>query len=300
MYHRIAVERFDPWGLAVRPDVFAEQLKWLRQRRCVIPLVQFAALAREGRLPPDALAITFDDGYACNAEVAAPLLARSGLPATIFLPAALIERGREFWWDELERIVLQHRDPVLRLGNMTVPLGERDPQDRLWSPGRPPRTERQRAYQQIWAQLRTRTPAAIERALDEFLKLSSPDERPRSSHRPMTPEQAKRLERSGIHVGSHTLGHPSLPALERADKEREIVDSVEACVSVAGVRPRSFAYPYGDHDNEAEELVEQAGFECACTTEPSTVSGASRRFALPRVQVGNWTPRQLAGMLAAT
>lgn len=100
MYHRIAHESFDPWALAVNPQNFARQLEWLSQDRVVLRLPEFAARHRDGSLPAEAVALTFDDGYACAAEVAAPLLEKFGLPATIFLPVDLIEAGALFWWDE--------------------------------------------------------------------------------------------------------------------------------------------------------------------------------------------------------
>src|SRR4051794_40425355 len=38
MYHRIGSETFDPWGLAVQRDRFAEQVEWLVKNRAVLPL----------------------------------------------------------------------------------------------------------------------------------------------------------------------------------------------------------------------------------------------------------------------
>src|SRR5690349_5856170 len=74
MYHRIASETFDPWRLAVQPEAFAEQLAWLARHRTVLRLGEFAAFHRRGKLPRTAVALTFDDGYGCTAEVAAPML----------------------------------------------------------------------------------------------------------------------------------------------------------------------------------------------------------------------------------
>jgi peptidoglycan/xylan/chitin deacetylase (PgdA/CDA1 family) len=299
MFHRIAEDSFDPWALAVSPDNFAAQLAWLKRHRTILPLAEFAARHRENRLPSNAVAITFDDGYACNVTVAAPLLQRLGIPATIFLSAALIERGGEFWWDELERIVLDHSGPALRLDETEVPLGAKEPTDRDWRPGEGPLTPRQHSFHLLWDRLRTKSPAELVEAMDDLRAQAALGADPRSSHRPMSIEEARALVESTVEFGSHTLTHPSLPALSSEDKLSEIAGSVERCEAITGVRPRTFAYPYGDHDAEAEQLVEQAGFLCGCTTEHRSLGPRSGVFALPRVQVGDWSPPALARMLVA-
>ena len=48
------------------------------------------------RLPPAAAAITFDDGYRDNLEIAAPILKRRGLPATLFVASGFIDGGIMF------------------------------------------------------------------------------------------------------------------------------------------------------------------------------------------------------------
>ena len=53
------------------------------------------------------MAITFDDGYANNLYQAKPLLEKYQIPATVFVATDYLEKPREFWWDELERIILQ-------------------------------------------------------------------------------------------------------------------------------------------------------------------------------------------------
>lgn len=102
-----------------------------------------------------------------------------------------------------------------------------------------------------------------------------------------------------MEFGSHALTHPSLPHLSRHEKARQIGDSVERCASLSGEVPRAFAYPYGDFDQESAGLVEKAGFECACATEDRCVDGNSGAYALPRIGVGDWTPRRLARALSS-
>ena len=83
VYHRVARADFDPWNLAVTPPEFERQLGKLR-RKTVLPLTEFARLHVENRLPRNAVAITFDDGYACNALVAAPMLELVRFPGNVF------------------------------------------------------------------------------------------------------------------------------------------------------------------------------------------------------------------------
>src|ERR1700732_3720210 len=99
MYHRVAKTDFDPWNIAVSPDEFERHLTNLRNK-AVLPLREFVELQRSKRLPRNAMAITFDDGYACNALVAAPILESFGYPATFFIVSDAIRRPGGFWWGQ--------------------------------------------------------------------------------------------------------------------------------------------------------------------------------------------------------
>ena len=103
IYHRVAEVDFDPWNLAISPDEFERQLIGMRSKT-VLPLQEFVRLHVRKQLPQQAIAITFDDGYACNALVAAPMLETFGYPATFFVSSEAIARSEEFWWDQLEFI----------------------------------------------------------------------------------------------------------------------------------------------------------------------------------------------------
>ncbi len=294
MYHRVADERFDPWSLAVSPANFQSQLEWIAHNRTPLPLEEFAELHRRGKLPRNAIAVTFDDGYACNAETAEPLLRRSRIPATIFISPALIERGEEFWWDELERIVLSYSGPSLRLAGTEVPLGETEAGDCDWLGGQP-RTPRQRAYREIWAVLHGQPPEEIALAMAALREQAGTSAKPRGSHRLLTAKEIRSIQKPGlVSFGSHAMTHASLPGLSPEEQAGEIDASVEACEALSGQRPRTFAYPYGDHDPALEPIVKRAGFECACKADGWFVTANSNPFALPRIFVGDWDARQLA------
>jgi peptidoglycan/xylan/chitin deacetylase (PgdA/CDA1 family) len=297
MYHRVASESFDPWGLCVTADRFRDQLRWLTDNRTVLPLEEFARRHRDRILPADAVALTFDDGYECTAIVAAPMLEAAGLPATIFIPAELVERGEPFWWDELQSIVLQHDENSLTVDAERVWLGEKQPDDHRWRPGSPPRTDRQRAFYRIWAALREKEPAGLDAAMMQLRGQSSVNSGLIASP-PMSPAQVRATSSELLSFGSHALTHPWLTSLDTAEKAHEIRASVARCAALTGSAPTAFAYPYGNFDAESERLVQDAGFAFACATRGRAVTPKSSLFALPRMQAGNWTGKELGRALS--
>ena len=293
MYHRIASESFDPWRLAVSPDAFAEQLAWLARHRTVLRLAEFADLHRSRKLPRDAIALTFDDGYACNAEIAVPVLNNAGLPATIFIAADQFGRGGGFWWDELQQIIIEHGASSIMLDGKRIELGARQDADWHLATDRQAWSSRQHAFYRLWQRLRTLPSDQLDAAMSQ-LREQKTGEAVRQPHRLMTAAQTREIRSQEIEFGSHALSHASLPNLSPSERAREVRDSAKACETLTGTRPSTFAYPFGDYDEECEALVRDAGYECACTAEPHAVRRDSRLFALPRVQVGNWSSRMLA------
>ena len=292
MYHRIGDDTFDPWGLAVTRARFAEQLDWLTANRTVLPLTEFARAHRERRLPANAIALTFDDGYECVADIAAPMLAAARVPATVFLPAELVERKQPFWWDELKSLVIGHDGDVLTIDGERIGIGQRHRDDNLWKPGTPARTQRQRAYLRIWNSIYNKRPAEIDSAMAALRDQSNADASA-IALRPMAPMQVRALASTCIDFGCHSLTHASLPRLSQAGKRKEVSESVDRCAALVGKPPSAFAYPFGDFDADCERLVEQAGLMCACATIGDVVEPQSSQFALPRIPMENWSFKQM-------
>src|SRR3954470_12779992 len=160
MYHRIGLETFDPWGLVVEADRFAAQLEWLARNRTILPLTDLARLHQERRLPPDAVSLTFDDGYASVLD-AVPLLRKHAMRATVFLPVEIIEQGRSFWWDELAHMIIRWPTETLQLDGMRLSVPVAQDRDKLWPPNTPPCTPRQKLFQSLWSRLHAMRPRAL-------------------------------------------------------------------------------------------------------------------------------------------
>jgi len=287
MYHRVARPAWDPWELAVSPEHFEAQLGWLKRARTVLPLEEFAALHRRGRLPSAAVALTFDDGYACNAHTAAPIAAACEVPITIFLTTGAISGEGEFWWDDLERIVTAAPDGPLdcRVAGQTF----------AFEAG----ADRAEAYRALWAAMRTMDDAERRETLVQIARGWGVGLQGRQDYRAMTAAEVRDLTTSPwVTFGAHSVSHPPLSELTSAEQRAEIETSRDACAALTGYNPRLFAYPFGDYSDQTVELVKEAGFETAVTTDAGFVNKGSTSLRLPRLHAGDWPAERLAALLS--
>ena len=118
IFHRVH-PRPDPL-FPGEPDAreLESRMRWVKCWFNVLPLGEAVVRLGEGRLPERPLAITFDDGYADNAAVAAPILLRLGIPATFFVATGFLDGGR-MWNDTVIEAIRAAAGPVLDL----APLG---------------------------------------------------------------------------------------------------------------------------------------------------------------------------------
>jgi len=310
VYHRIADVEVDPFGLCVRPERFDAQLEALREIGRIVHLRELAVDVTNGELAGPVVALTFDDGYADNLDVAAPLLERHRVPATVFVVTDNAEDGATFWWDELTALVLGPPTAVRPI-RVTISGAEYEwtPDDvtgagedlRGWRAWEAPPGPRARAYRELWGLLQPLDPGARDVVLDQ-LRSQLGDEA-RTADRPLGSDELVELTRSGlVEVGAHTGSHPRLADLSLPDQEREIVRSKRWLEEVLGSEVRSFSYPYGLAENygpETVSIVRRAGFRYACAVALEPVTPNSSPLELPRLPVEDWEPAELAARISS-
>jgi peptidoglycan/xylan/chitin deacetylase (PgdA/CDA1 family) len=93
------------------------------------------------------------------------------------------------------------------------------------------------------------------------------------------------LEQDGVEIGSHTVHHAELPGLNDPTALRELLQSRHALEEHLHHPVQWFAYPAGRFDARSEQLVRQAGYVLAVTTQPGSVQDARAPFALHRFEV---------------
>jgi len=294
MYHRIAEPEYDPWQLAVSAGRFEEQLIALKRECEMMLLDDFARLLASNRLPSNAVAITFDDGYACNWSNAAPLLHQHRIPATFFLTTGSIGTDREFWWDELAALAIETHAPVparvtIREHQFLVPLdAPLVPKQELHSWKAIGKTKHPRldAYQVLWAAMRPLSKLEQESILDSIWSTYGCARIARECYRALTLAEVYALQTSELfRIGAHTVTHPALGALLPSDQRFEIEESRATCARLASSVSSTFSYPYGDLTPATVDIVRNMGFLAACTTRQSSVVFRDDLFLLPRLQM---------------
>jgi peptidoglycan/xylan/chitin deacetylase (PgdA/CDA1 family) len=109
----------------------------------------------------------------------------------------------------------------------------------------------------------------------------------------LTTDQVLQMANAGIEIGSHGLGHVSLPAVTDVELAAETATSRDILRRITGQDVAGFCYPFGHADRRVIGTVQDAGYDYACTVQSAADAG---RHALPRTYIGDADspPRVLA------
>ena len=311
LYHRVAEPASDPWGLAVAPENFAAQMAALAARGTAASLGTLAASTRVPGPRMEAVAVTFDDGYADTLHQALPVLEGQGVPATVYVPSAAVGDPSAFWWDALARLVLE--PPVLpeRLGmpvRGTVHSWELGRDARPGADGlrrlaawradhEAPPSPRAAAFLEAWeilAGLHAPERAEALGALAQGVEAPPPDRH----GRPVDGPEFRRLAASPvIEIGGHTANHVDLSRIPADRAKDEIARDRSALAAMTGRAVESFAYPYGRIGPTSRAEVAAAGYGIGVCSVRGLVTPASDPLLLPRVQVPDIDGRAFGRML---
>lgn len=271
IYHRVLAVKDPLFPSEVDAAEFSAQVGMLKSRFNVLPLLEAVRRAKDGTLPPRAAAITFDDGYADNAEVALPILQQHGLHATFFVATGFLDGGR-MWNDSVYELV--RRAPAGGLDATPLGLGTH-PLHTI--------ADRRQAIPALVGQLKYLPMAERQQQVDRLVALAGvalPD------HLMMTTAQVRMLHAAGMGIGAHTVNHPILARLPDAEARDEIAQGKLALEDMIGASVPLFAYPNGkpgeDYESRHVAMARELRFEGAVSTSWGASRGRPDPFQLPR------------------
>jgi peptidoglycan/xylan/chitin deacetylase (PgdA/CDA1 family) len=249
MYHSVTSDEAAPYiepANRIDPRTFERQVAFLAAERRVVALSELADLIAAGRTPPPGtVCITLDDGYRDNLTVAAPILEKHRLPATLFLATGFVERGEAQWSDRLHWLSL----PAQERRRLHAQLLEASHDDRMRLLGGFQAAQEPPRLVLDWDEVR-----ALVRRYPRF------------------------------EIGGHTRDHLDLtkhPGEARAQIEGCAADLRREL----GPGERHFSYPYGRWSAETRQAVIDAGWRSAVATGAARrVGPGPDRYAMPRVE----------------
>jgi peptidoglycan/xylan/chitin deacetylase (PgdA/CDA1 family) len=253
---------------------FAQQLRRLKRLATVVALEDaLEALAAGRRLPPRAVAITFDDGYRDNLDVAAPLLEDLGLPATFFLVPGLLSGDVRPWWEVLAWGFAQARPPVVHWDGRALPTRGR---------------RGLRSFRWLAERLKLLDLATREQRVGELLELLEPRGRASEDRLFLDWEGADKLVRRGFTVGSHSMRHAILSREDPQEQASDLLAARRQLEAELDVPVNLLAYPNGkraDYDAHTIHAAALAGHKHALGAHAGLNRPSTPPYAHPRLFV---------------
>ena len=261
-------------------DDFRRQTHFLREHYDVLPLDEAVSRCRDRRVQRPIVAITFDDGYQSNHDLALPVLEKLGLPATIFVTTGFLDTDTTIWTG-----LLQHAFAVTRLQRLEW-QGRRWQLDTL--------AARAACLREISSGIKSQSQASLFATVNELTQSLTDSDRialdTSSPYRMLDAASMQRLAKSDcIQLGAHTHRHFVLSRIDRDLQDSEIRISKQMIESLTSRPCRSFAYPNGrpeDFNDDTLAILEDCGFEFAVTTVEALCNASSfSSMRLPRLFV---------------
>ena len=274
IFHRVTAEADPLFPDDVDARRFDKICTWLKRWFHVLPLDEAVQRLQSKTLPARAAAITFDDGYRDNREVALPILQRHDLCATFFIATGFLDGGC-MWNDIVIESVRRTSESVIDLRPLGIPgLAQLDVGD----------MHQKRAA--IDVVLRSLKYLPLDQRLNVALRMTALLGIRVPKHNMMTSEQVRALHAAGMQIGAHTVLHPILAGLSDAAARAEMLQSKQRLEHILGEQVTLFAYPNGrpeqDFTERNVEIAREIGFSAAVSTAKGVAHAGTDPLRIPR------------------
>ncbi|MBD3316014.1 MAG: polysaccharide deacetylase family protein [Chitinivibrionales bacterium] len=264
-------------GLFISPRLFMRRLDKIEAYGFhILPLADAADQLTRGALKPNSLVITIDDGFYNVHKIAYPILARRGIPATLFVTSYYVKHNGPIF-----RIALQYLFWKTHHGHFRLPkfhpnypaviktkgiLGRHD-MWRLIDYGESILNEKGRR------ELLRSVADALEIDLDGITKERLFDLLKANEIREMA---ANRVDIQ-LHTHRHRMPEEKQNIREEIDKNREFLEPI------VGYNMEHFCYPSGVCSEERWPTLRECGIKTACTCEGGLNTPRTETLALKRI-----------------
>jgi len=276
MYHSVAEDEvanfIDPPNHLSKSE-FEKQAAFLSMHRNVVSLTALVDQLNAGEEPTaGTVCITFDDGYLDNLTVAAPILAKYRLPATLYLPTAYIDHGETHWADMVHQLFQFRTRDKLTMPSLDLSANLADKKQRGMAYKKlhtPLLNAKYRDRQALLANMREQLEPS---QLGPRLTMNWDDVRDLDQRFPL------------FSIGGHSQHHIDLSS-HGGQYALDEIDGCKSCIeNNIGIVPQHFSFPYARWSEESRSLVKECGWKSAVGNGHGIRVGLeSDSFVLPRL-----------------
>lgn len=274
MYHRFSRNEE---GDKISADEFTAHLDYLSRHANVLSLSETIETLKNGdSLPPNAVVITIDDGYADSFDIAFPLLRKFQIPATVYAVTNFLD-GKCWLWTDLMRFVLSETT----LENVRIEFAGDDKIEAKLNG----KQSRLQTASRINTRLKKMSNESKDSKIEEIahiLKVEIPAT-PTGDFAAVSWEQAREMDAGSVQIESHTVTHPILTNIAQNELDDELRESKKRLETKLNKEVKHFCYPNGNLNETVRKSVENAGYESAVTTAYGFVETGASRFLLNRI-----------------
>lgn len=271
-------------------ETFKKQLKIIKNSCQVISMNDVIHIYKNKvKIKDKLLAITFDDGFKNNIEVAAPILDNYNFEATFYVTSGLINTNNLFWVDQLENSInsLEGRNLKIMIKGKSLDFPIKSRKNKI------------ETLNKIKTYCKNSMITEKNRVVDFLNQLSCSDHtntRGIENYNLMNWSDIITINQSNnFIIGGHSLKHDLFSKIEReSDLERDIKLSLELIQKKLKKKIIHYSYPEGQniHFNEKViEILKRNKILCCPSAIDGINKGSEDLFTLKRI-MPNFMGRQ--------
>ena len=263
--------------------IFKKQIKKIKKYYNPISMDEVIMHKRENiKYPKNTIAITFDDGFKNNYDVAAPILDEHQIPATFYISTGYINSTKMFWVDQIEDCINR-----TKVDSIVLKLNNKKNIYKLMS-----RKQKISSLISIKKILKQTNIAQKEKKIKEIIKLTriNPSSDQSENYKKLTKDNVIELSNNRLFlIGSHSVNHESMRLLNPKNLKIEIRGSIKFLSKLINKRITHYSYPEGQLNDFSKIVINEMSnnnIECCPTALQGSNSHKTDLFKLKRYMIG--------------
>ncbi len=266
--------------LKMSAETIEEMVKYAREKGCrFVSLEEMSNAIKRKKYIRRWIAVTLDDGYRDNFEIGYPCFKHLNVPFCIYVTTNMVEGKMYYWWEYLERLILNHDSITLSDGQTFACHTQEEKEQAFLDIREIILKAPQDDYSQIGALFPSEYGFDATFGKDDL---------------GLTWSQIQQLgEEPLATIGNHTYSHKAFTGCA----DQEILDDIILAQREMSLRAnldmKHFAFPFGEATAISQhdiDLVKNSGFSTSATTRSDYIRYGTDLLEMPRffVTEKNW------------